>query len=282
MKSVKCVKMAPDMAKWTDETAADQLRQLADSCQRLRGHDRASAQWTRWRMNALAILEQVFGPQSRHYRSFLAIPFGIRGTVLIDPDEMKMDESGQMEGANDFVERKNQETAKAQLETAQGILLAALDELQRSGIGGVFAHGEAGNEASALLRVIKLAERQWRKTIHVKPTREKDVQDAFEHLLIGAELPYGRESETFPFSSKTYRPDFTFQELDLAVELKLCPDEKREKDLMAEINDDILAYSTRYKNILFGIYDLGFIRDVDRFAADFEKRVGVIVRVVKH
>ena len=57
---------------------------------------------------------------------------------------------------------------------------------------------------------------------------------------------------------------------------------RREKELIAEINDDILAYKTKYRNLIFIIYDLGYIRDVDRFAEAFEASEGVIVRVVKH
>ena len=52
--------------------------------------------------------------------------------------------------------------------------------------------------------------------------------------------------------------------------------------MIAEINDDILAYSTEYGNLIFAIYDVGSIRDVDRFASQFEQHDGVLVRVVKH
>jgi hypothetical protein len=52
--------------------------------------------------------------------------------------------------------------------------------------------------------------------------------------------------------------------------------------VIGEINDDILAYSTKYGNILFVVYDCGFIRDVERFSGHFEASKGVLVRVVKH
>ncbi len=54
------------------------------------------------------------------------------------------------------------------------------------------------------------------------------------------------------------------------------------EEIIAEINDDILAYRTKYGNLLFVVYDLGFIRDVDLFAAHFEESQGVMVRVIKH
>src|SRR5437762_7001178 len=58
--------------------------------------------------------------------------------------------------------------------------------------------------------------------------------------------------------------------------------DEREREIIAEINDDVLAYKTKYGNIIFCVYDLGFIRDVERFADAFEGCDGVIVRVVKH
>lgn len=62
----------------------------------------------------------------------------------------------------------------------------------------------------------------------------------------------------------------------------MCSREGREKELIEEINDDILAYKTKYGNILFVVYDLGCIRDTERFAATFEQSEGVLVRAVKH
>jgi len=95
-------------------------------------------------------------------------------------------------------------------------------------------------------------------------------------------VPFSRETVRIEYSSKTYTPDFTMEQLDLATEIKFCPVAGREKDIIAEINDDILAYRTRYGNLLFVVYDVGQIRDVDRFVASFEQHENVIVRVVKH
>ena len=70
--------------------------------------------------------------------------------------------------------------------------------------------------------------------------------------------------------------------IDLAIDIKLCSRDGREKEIIAEINDDIMAYQTKYGNLLFVIYDIGFIRDIERFADSFEIQRNVIVRVVKH
>jgi hypothetical protein len=132
------------------------------------------------------------------------------------------------------------------------------------------------------LKVLHLAEQKLRKVIRDKPEKEKQVQDAFESLLIGADMPYGREVDSIEYSSKTYSPDFSLMKISLAVEVKLCSREEREKELPAEINDDILAYQTKYQNLLFIVYDLGYIRDMDRFRKSFEEHENVTVRVIKH
>lgn len=192
---------------------------------------------------------------------------------------------GDPEGAWDpqtAIERMHQEAYVKQLDGARGLLLAAADYLERADLKTVYEGKDTGPESSAILKVINLAERRLRKVIKRKPERESEVQDAFEALLVGADIPYSRESQRIEYSSKTYTPDFTVPKIDLAVELKLCSKEGREKEMIAEINDDILAYQTKYGNLLFVVYDLGFIRDVDRFASSIEENENVIVRIVKH
>jgi len=65
-----------------------------------------------------------------------------------------------------------------------------------------------------------------------------------------------------------------------ALEIKLCKP-GREATIIAEINDDILAYKTKYKNQIFLVYDLGGISDEARFRGDLETH-GALVLVVKH
>ncbi len=263
----------------TDPSEIDLLKSLEELVARaktLRQRSRSSSEWTRWDMNARCVLEDVFGRDSSQYRSFASLRWGKAGSIIVDPDELAPGE-----GISEYVDRVNQRVAVQQLERAQGILLAAIDELKRKGIEHI-TRSRAGREAADLVRVIKLVEHHWRKTIRSMPSKEIEVQDAFENILIGSEIVYSREAESIPFGSKTYRPDFVIDSLDLAIELKLCKDSHDEKNLMAQINDDIAAYSTRYKNIIFAVYDLGIIRDVARFAGGFERSPGVVVRVVKH
>ena len=157
----------------------------------------------------------------------------------------------------------------------------AADELQRRGIDAIYRGKNTPAESSGILRVLALIERKLRKAFRSPPSAEKEVEDAFETLLHGADLAFSRESERIVYSSKTYVPDFVFARLDLAVEFKLCID-GREKALIPEINDDILAYRTKYGNLIFAVYDNGSIRDIESFTASFEQQEHVLVRVVKH
>jgi hypothetical protein len=91
-------------------------------------------------------------------------------------------------------------------------------------------------------------------------------------------LDFRREQHSIPYSTKTYRPDFTFERIDLAVEGKFCKTHERE-EMIDEINAGIVGYGGRYERILLMIYDLGLIRDPERFAADIEANSQVLVRV---
>jgi len=114
------------------------------------------------------------------------------------------------------------------------------------------------------------------------PQKEKEVQDAFENLLIGADIAYRREFPHIAYSSKNYVPDFSVDKIDLALDVKLCAKDGREKEIIAEMNDDIMAYKTKFGNVAFVIYDVGIIRDTDRFTAEFSNRDDVLIAMVKH
>lgn len=137
-------------------------------------------------------------------------------------------------------------------------------------------------DSSALMQVLSLAEFKLRKAMRERPDNERVVQDAFDTLLHGSGLRHSRERVQIQYGSKNYVPDFTIAELDLAIDLKLCGRDGREKEIIAELNDDILGYKSQFGNILFVVYDLGLIRDVELFTSAFEAHANVLVRVVKH
>lgn len=267
--------MAP---RWTKESALDELRALADLTTPLAQQRRGSEEHTRWALRALACLEEVFGLRSRYYLTFADFPWGRRGDLVVggpgDPGA-SLDPMG-------AIERKHQEAYQQQLESARGVLLAAADHLDQADLETVYEGKDTATESSAIVRVINLAEHKLRKVMRDRPEHEKDVQNAFESLLVGADLAYSRESESIEYSAKTYTPDFTMPRIGLAIEIKLCTRAEREKEIIAEINDDILAYQTKYGNLVFIVYDLGLIRDTERFSSSFEENENVVVRVVKH
>jgi hypothetical protein len=264
--------------QWTQDLAVTELRTIISEIPRLLDEDRFSAIHTRWVMRTLALLEQVFGQNSRYYLSFAALSWKEQGQVIVggpaDPEGSWNPRAA--------LERLDRKAFLRHLETAKGFLLAALDDLERRGISSVYDGKDTPAESSTLVRIITLIERKLRKAVREKPEREKQIQDAFETLLVGADVSHQRETDSIVYSSKTYVPDFSFPPIDLAVELKLCNRPDREKEIIAEINDDIVAYKTRYSNLFFAVYDIGHIRDVERFCQAFEASEGVIVRVVKH
>lgn len=134
----------------------------------------------------------------------------------------------------------------------------------------------------SVLHIVESTQCLLRKIVHEKPTKERQIQDCYETLLVTAEIPYSRDKESFQYASRAYRPDFVIAPVDLAVEIKLCNTPARESDIIREINDDILAYRTKYANLLFIVYDVICIRDVDLFVEEFAKHKDVIVVVVKH
>ena len=263
------------MKTWTKEEALKILQELAEEADRLKGSKPLSTEHTLWLTKCLDTLEEVFGRASRYHASFAGLTWRPISGTTIDPWE----HGGSYEAATDAVFRQ---ALRRDLETAKGLLLGAIHYLGNRELTEVYNAKDTGAEANLIFKVLHLAEHQLRKVIRDKPEKESQVQNAFESLLIGATIPYGREVDSIEYSSKTYTPDFSLMKVSLAIEVKLCGRAEREKELPEEINDDILAYQTKYQNLLFVVYDLGYIRDVDRFCGSFEEHENVTIRVVKH
>ena len=122
-----------------------------------------------------------------------------------------------------------------------------------------------------------------RRNIRQKPKEEKEVQDVIEIMLNSKGYVFERETIRIRYSNKDYIPDFTFEDLNAVLEIKLCKTDRKEKDIIDEINADIPAYTTKFNNITFLVYDLGIIRDTDSFRKDIEKNNPRIkVLIIKH
>ena len=262
------------MKAWTKEEALKTLKELAGESDRLRSSKVFSTEHIMWMMKCTETFEEIFGSASRYYLSFAAIEWG---TVDRHIDTWEFE--GNFKSA---IDANRHEYFLGHLEAAKGFLLGAADYLKQRELADVYDAKDTGPEASLILKVLHLTEYQLRKVIRDKPEKESQVQDAFENLLIGATIPYGREVDSIEYSSKTYIPDFSLPKINLAVEVKLCNRSGREKKLPKEINDDILAYRTKYQNLLFVVYDIGYIRDIERFCGSFEEHDNVTIRVIKH
>lgn len=125
-----------------------------------------------------------------------------------------------------------------------------------------------------------------RKVIFSRPEREYDIQNAVEALLIGRgyqkSIDYDREAGKFNFSGKEFVPDFIFPTFDLALEIKLVKERVRISQCIEEMSADIPAYLSRYRSVLFCVYDMGEIRDVNEFQEGLQKQRGVRICVIKH
>ncbi len=150
--------------------------------------------------------------------------------------------------------------------------LSSLTAYLQSKLGSVQKESDAIGD----LLVAKL-----RPAMFEDPSSETDVQDTLEIIFNAKGLEYRREKVTIEYSSKSFVPDFTFESLNLIVEVKLCKSASKEKTIIDEINADIPAYQTRYSRVIFVIYDLGFIRDVDKFRSGIEGNPGIRVLVIK-
>lgn len=263
------------MKNWTKEEAIETLKELVDKVEELKSFQVFSTEHTIFMTKCLETFEEVFGRASRYYLSFAQLSWQPTSGTIVEP----LRYGGSYQAA---IEAMKHEAFVRDLGMAKGLLLAAIDYLSKREIAEVYEAKDTGPEVSLILKVLHLAEHQLRKVIRTQPAKESEVQDAFENLLIGADIPYGREVDSIEYSSKTYKPDFSLPKIELAVEVKLCGQNKREKEIIAEINDDILAYQSKYPNLLFIVYDLGYIRDKDKFRDSFEEHENVTVRVVKH
>jgi hypothetical protein len=265
--------------QWTQGEALKELDQLLSQSDQLRANPDDREGLVAWGFRVTDFLTEVFGQDSQYYMAWRQIPWRPTGQAFIGgparPDEVWDHTLG--------LQRLQREAIQNGLTTARGTLSAARAKLEAAPeVADVYEAKDTQPEASLLIKTINLAEHKLRKVMRSAPSSEKALQEEFEKLLIGAGVEYSREAKSIEYSTKTYIPDFTVEKASLAIELKVCLDESREKKLPAEINDDILAYKQEYPNMLFVVYDTGHIRDVDRFAANFEEESGVVVRVVKH
>jgi hypothetical protein len=256
------------MKKWNKEEALNYLDTLIQDISSIKISRRESSEHIRWLGNTLRFLEEVFGEKSLYYLNISNMSWRQTGNMFLsDPRFLE-----------DQIKNKHESAFKEQMEKAKGFLMSAKDQLERNAINDVYTH--VSEKTNNIIKILKLGESKLRKLIRTDPSTEREIQDKYEDLLTGSEIEYSREFPHIEYSSKQYIPDFSFSEFDLVVELKLCKSDA--KKLIGQLNDDILAYKTKFNNIIFIIYDLGQIRDIDSFKSSFEKQENVFIQIIKH
>ena len=115
-----------------------------------------------------------------------------------------------------------------------------------------------------------------------QPTCEKDVQDAIENILNTLGVVFVRDKEVAPTGPKASRPDFTVEAMDLAIEVKLAKKGHGAATIQEEINADITAYKTKWKRLMFVIYDLGMIDDPRQMICENQRLFGISILIIKH
>ena len=125
-----------------------------------------------------------------------------------------------------------------------------------------------------------------RKSVFDKPEGERAIQNAVEALFIGRgyqrSIDYDRETGRVKYSGNEFIPDFIFARYSLVIEVKLVKRTNQVSRCVEEMSADVSAYLSMYRNVLFCIYDLGFIRDVMELESGLQSHDGVRIVVIKH
>ena len=258
------------MKKWQNKEALEALDNLISDIKKVKDAGRQSSEHTRWLANSLRILGEIFGQNSVYFKTLNHYPWCETGTMIIRD----------YRNPENAINSRHNMAFFAQLREAEGLLQSAMDHLKQSDITDVYEGKNTAPEATDLITIFNLSETKLRKMIRSTPEREKEVQEKYEDLLLANSIEYSKEFPHIEYSSKQYIPDFSFERISLAVEIKLCKGD--EKLLIAQLNDDILAYKTKFRNILFVIYDLGQIRDIEKFKSSFETNESVYIQIVKN
>lgn len=152
-------------------------------------------------------------------------------------------------------------------------------------LGGLLFEYDVGISAS-ISEIQDLLVANLRRVIFKKPETEREIQNAIESLLVGRgyqkPIDYDRETGRVKFSGKEFVPDFVFKSYALALEVKLVRTKQEVSTCVEQMSADVPAYLSAYRNLLFCVYDLGEIRDVNEFQEGLERQGGVRVCVIKH
>lgn len=262
------------MKHLTNKLAIQDIQIQINKIKNLLNQHAGSADYVEWHMTTQNILSDIFGQNSLIYKQFIHVNWNGSGRTFVT-DYFDYEQK---------ISQIKQESYISGLGQVRGILKAAINKIRREGIRNVFEPHLDSESSDNVVKILSIIENQLRKTIRSEPENEKEVQNNIENLFLGAGLDqdFSREKDIIEYSSKTYIPDFTFNMLNIVLEVKFCKTKRRIAGIISEINDDIVAYKTKYTNLIFVIYDVGMIRDQDAFRNSLELNENVVVRIIKH
>ena len=134
--------------------------------------------------------------------------------------------------------------------------------------------------------IAEIIEGRFRTQFTDPPEKEKYVQEQLRKFLDAQGyrkgIDYERESGRVMFAGREYVPDFVLKHSNSVIEVKFLKDKGHKSKMIEEMNTDYSAYTKEYDSIIYLIYDLGIISDVQEIKRDFEAKGNVKVIVIKH
>ncbi|RVT93460.1 hypothetical protein [Sphingomonas crocodyli] len=129
---------------------------------------------------------------------------------------------------------------------------------------------DTGIERRVLIRMLKQTP-QYLGAIGIKPSREKDVQDALLHSLRLAFPGVIREPAT-PKQTKTYHPDFGIESIATAVEVKFVAEQSKAATAIGGLYEDMMGYAgSEFTQFLGLVYMTGPYLSQEQVEAELDK-----------
>lgn len=85
-----------------------------------------------------------------------------------------------------------------------------------------FLESKLDKSEEIIKNILGALTRKLRTTFREEPKNERDVQDKVDTVLGVLDFNYLREIVAIPYSSKSFKPDFTFEAKKTALEIKFC------------------------------------------------------------
>jgi hypothetical protein len=114
-----------------------------------------------------------------------------------------------------------------------------------------------------------------------QPTDERCLQDQAGIILKAADYEFERESPEFTFSVVKTRPDYSFPESGLFLEMKLLKEARHRVQVVDGIVADVQKYQKKCQGMLFVVYQTAaLITDPEAFAREICQDATVRVKVL--